>query len=176
MNPCNISRTCTSRSWGIDPSISTLRTRKWRSLQLPLIRWVLWVLGLKWSILQSQGSYNCPGSVIWLSASHKSFWTLRRYFVLKISNGQISPKSEVFGGIFNPKFLENYRSDCNPGDRAEKLMTSSMGHYMGTNFSRYRKGSQICVKVQITRKKSETTPHVGSSHAVGGRGLIIVLL
>jgi len=43
---------------------------------------------------------------------------------------------------------------------------------MGTIFSRYRKGPQICVKVQITRKKREIPPYMGESHAAVRRGLI----
>ena len=121
----------TSRSWEIDPSLSTLLARKRRPLQLPLVHWVLWVSVWKHSILQSQGCYNHPGSIIWLSASHKSFWTLRRYFVLKFSNGQLSPKSALTDQNFEIIYLLNGCSNWACKHIPKMLAKSSMGQYMG---------------------------------------------
>ena len=120
-----------SRSWGIDPSLFTQLARQRRSLQLPLVHWVLWDFVRKHWILQSQGCYNHPGSIIWQLASHKSFWPLRRYFVVKFSNGQLSPKSALTDQNFEIIYLRIGCSDWACKNIPKKLTKSSMGQYMG---------------------------------------------
>ncbi len=150
INPCNINWTLSSRSWGIDPSLSTSLARKWRSLQSPLVHWVLWVSVRKHSIVQSQGCYNCPGSIIWQSASHKSFWPLRRYFVLKFSNGQLSPKSALTDQNFEIIYLQNGCSDWACKHIPKKFYGTIYG-YSGANC--LRRARKSVLKFRLPSKK-----------------------